>query len=179
MLGFNMSQDEEKNISPEQKKFDDRFVIGVSLVVVVAVALIVADMNYLKVGFLIPIGFAIGSAAIVINLIKGFIDWRRKKAREASGEIQKRKPSTDVEAAAAKVASLKPKKKTREVSDRDYTAAALQSAVQDAPYAADPTAFTKNEEEEASLEIIIGFSTADPLLTGLGVNNPKAKDSED
>ena len=126
-----MSQDEEKNISSEQKKFDDRFVIGVSLVVVVAVALIVADMNYLKVGYLVPIGFIIGGVAIAANLVKGYFDWRRKKAREASGEIQKRRPSTDVEATAAKVASLKPTSAKRSRSTTSYTADALNSPVTD------------------------------------------------
>ena len=173
MLGFNMSQDEEKNISPEQKKFDDKFVIGVSLVVVVAVALIVADMNYLKVGYLIPIGFAIGSAAIVANLIKGFIDWRRKKAREASGEIQKRKPSTDVEAAAAKVASLKPRKEKRDRSSRDFSASALTSSIEDAP--ASKSTDTEFDSEEASLEIIVGVSTADSFLTSFGTDKADAK----
>jgi len=170
VLGYNMSQDDEKNISAEQKKFDNKFIIGVSVLAVIAVALVVADMNYLHVGYLVPIGFAVLVFAIVANLVKGNIDWRRKKAREASGEITSTgKPKYDVEAAAATVPSLKAKKRDKYVPKaRSYTADDLQSEVVDEETIAERKA---RKAEEASLELLITTSVADSTITGVVENS--------
>jgi hypothetical protein len=160
VLGYNTVSE----VSDEQKKFDNKFVTVIVIIALIAVALIVADRNYLHVGYLTPIGLIIGVLVLIANLIKGNIDWRKKKKRQEAGELRKTTESAKTQLAAEKVASLKPKTLKRDSRDgRDYTAldgndANEKSIVPPAPV---------KKQEEATLVPIIEVAPADDIAVSL------------
>jgi hypothetical protein len=160
VLGYNTSTE----VSDKQKKFDNRFVTVIVVIALIALALVVADRNYLHVGYLTPIGIIVGVIVLIANLIKGNIDWRKKKKREAAGEIRKATSSEKTQVDAEKVASLKPKTIKRESRDgRDYTALGGNDEEGNNVVPLAP----KKKQEEATLVPIIEVAPADDLAVSL------------
>jgi hypothetical protein len=158
VLGY---KTDSPHISPEQKKRDGRFSVGFAIAMMIAVVLYVLDRNYLHVGYLQPVAFTLFGLAIVANLVKGNIDWRKKKARIASGEIKVDTPSEDIQAQAEKVASMKTPKRSR-ATTTDYSA--LDSPIEDSSPST-VSVIKRDIKEDADLSIIIGTSTADDMAS--------------